>query len=509
MSPTITMPRIAVGGFMLESNFHAPVSTRAEFEANVLLAGDALAADLDAVAPRSPRTVLGFVRGMAATGPWTRLPTILAAVGASGPCDQGFLDWVLADLLDRLRAAMPLDGVFLSLHGAADATGDADPDGTILAAVRRLVGPGVPIVATLDLHANVSAAMVREADVLVAYRTNPHVDMLERGEDCARHLRALLAGARAHAAFRKLPLAPPSVTQGTEPGMPYREIIDFGQSLVGGGVMDVSVLSGFTSGDTPKNGVSVIATADSQALAEATAQAVAERAWSLRARFVPRLIDLAEATARARAVGADPASPALLFADVADNPGGGARGNTTWILDAFHAAGVEGCVIGPFFDPPLAEEAHALGVGASFTAQFNRAETHAFSRPFAAPARVVALCDGTVIGRRGIGKGRTLRLGPSALIEVGGVRVVVGSIRQQASDPGYFEMLGVDLARVRSLVVKSRGHFRAAFDEVFANDRILEVDVPGLTTPVLSRVAWQRMPRPIYPLDPDTRWPQG
>ena len=506
---TAAAPRIAVGGFMLESNFHAPVSTRAEFEANVLLAGDALADDLDAAAPRSPRTILGFARAMDASGPWTRLPTILAAVGASGPCDQGFFDWVLADLLERLRAAMPLDGVFLSLHGAADATGDTDPDGTLLAAVRRLVGPRMPILATLDLHANVSATMVREADVLVAYRTNPHIDMWERGADCARHMRAMLAGARPHAALRKLPLAPPSVTQGTEPGMPYRDIIDFGQSLVGGGVLDVSVLSGFTSGDTPKNGVSVIATADSPALAEATAQAVAERAWSERVRFVPRLIDLATATERARLAGAAASSPALLFADVADNPGGGGRGNTTWILEAFHAAGVEGCVLGPFFDPPLAAEAHGLGVGAVFEARFNRAETQEFSRPFVARGRVVALCDGTVIGRRGIGKGRTLRLGPSALIEVGGVRVVVGSIRQQASDPGYFEMLGVDLAGVRSLVVKSRGHFRAAFDELFAGERILEVDVPGLTTPVLSRVAWRRIPRPIFPLDPDTRWPQA
>ena len=501
-------PRIAVGGFMLESNSHAPVSTRAEFEANVLLAGDDLAADLDAAAPRSPRTILGFARGMDGSGPWTRLPTLLAAVGASGPCDQAFFDWVLAETLARLRAAGPLDGVFLSLHGAADATGDVDPDGTLLAAVRRLVGPHVPIAGTLDLHANVSVAMAREADILVAYRTNPHVDMWERGADCARHMRAMLAGLRPHAAFRKLPLAPPSVTQGTDPGSPYRDIIDFGQSFVGtAGVIDVSVLSGFTSGDTPKNGMSVIATAEDPARAEAVAQAVAEHAWNERARFVPRLIDLASATERARMAGADPAAPSLLFADVADNPGGGGRGNTTWILEAFHAAGVEGCVLGPFYDPALAAEAHALGVGATFHARFNRDEPHELSRPFAAPGRVVAVCDGVVVGRRGIGKGRMLRLGPSALVAVGGIQVVVGSIRQQASDPGYFEMLGVDLARIRSLVVKSRGHFRAAFDEIFANERILEVDVPGLTTPVLSRVAWRRMPRPIYPLDPDTRWP--
>jgi len=241
MRQTDAAPRIAVGGFMLESNFHAPVATRAEFEANVLLADQALAADLDATAPRSPGTLLGFARAMDAIGSWTRLPTLLAAVGASGPCEQGFFDWFLAELRARLIAAQPLDGVFLTLHGAADATGDADPDGTILAAVRAIVGPSVPVVATLDLHANVSAAMVRDADMLVAYRTNPHVDMRARGADCARHLRAMLAGLRPHAAFRKLPLAPPSVTQGTAPGMPYRDVIDYGQSFVGrDGALDVS-----------------------------------------------------------------------------------------------------------------------------------------------------------------------------------------------------------------------------------------------------------------------------
>lgn len=268
-------PRIAVGGFMLESNSHAPVATRAEFEANVMLEGERLLADLHARAPRAPRTVPGFAAAMDESGAWTCVPTLLAAVGASGSCDQGFFEWCVDDLLARLRAAAPLDGVFLSLHGAADATGDDDPDGTLLRRVRETLGPRVPVVATLDLHANVSAAMVRHADVLVSYRTNPHVDMWERGADCARHLRSLLGGARLHAALVKLPLAPPSVTQGTQPGSPYADIIAFGQARVGNGVADVSVLSGFTSGDTPKNGMAVIATATDARRAETVAREVA------------------------------------------------------------------------------------------------------------------------------------------------------------------------------------------------------------------------------------------
>ena len=507
MSADRSAPRIAIGGFMLESNSHAPIATRAEFEANVVLADDALLADLGAPAPRSPRTLTGFVHAMNCGGAWEPVPTILAALGASGSCDQEFLDWYVDELIGRLEQAGPLDGVFLSQHGAADATGDVDPDGTIFRRVRATVGQAVPVIATLDLHANVSEEMVRQSSVLVGYRTNPHVDMWERGADCARHLRAVLAGLETQVAFRKLPLAPPSVTQGTASGTPYADIIRFGQARVRDGVIDVSVLSGFTSGDTPKNGMSVIVTADARDKAENVAREVASFAWSQRARFVPRLIELEQATRQALAAGKD--APALLFADVADNPGGGGRGNTTWILEAFHAAGVQGCVIGPFFDPALAAEAHTLGLGARFEARFNRQEDHEFSKPFAAPGQVLALCDGDVVGRRGVGKGRQLRLGASALIAIGGIRIVVGSSRQQASDPGYFEMLGVELARVRALVVKSRGHFRAAFDEFFTDERILEVDVPGLTTPVLARVPWRRIPRPIYPLDPETSWNPG
>jgi len=215
---------------------------------------------------------------------------------------------------------------------------------------------------------------------------------------------------------------------------------------------------------------------------------------------------LATATRLARECGRDPKKPPLLFADVADNPGGGGRGNTVWILEAFHKAGVEGALLGIFFDAPLAAEAHAKGVGARFRARFNREETHEMSGRFEADAEVLALHDGAIVGKRGISAGHALSLGPTALLAVGGIRVVVVSIRQQCKDTAMFECFGIDLARVRSLVVKSRGHFRAAFDLLFPDDRIVEVDVPGLTTPILTRVPYRNVPRPIYPLDPDMSW---
>jgi microcystin degradation protein MlrC len=502
----MTPPRIALGAFMLESNAHAPIATREEFAANYLSYGRDMIRDLASAAPVGPKTLSGFFEAMNASGAWTPVPLMGTTVGASGPIDHPFFLEVADSLESRLRAAMPVDGVFLSLHGAAIATGEVDPDAVILERIRRVVGPDVPVLATLDLHANVSRRMVDAASVLVAYRTNPHVDMAERGGECARLMREILAGVKPAAGFAKLPLIPPSVTQNTKSG-PYADIIAYGQSKIDARVMNVSVVSGFSLGDTPKNGMSVtVTTRGDAALAQALAKDIAQACWNDRHRYVPSLTSLADATRLALECGRDAAKPALLFADVADNPGGGGRGNTVWILEAFHKAGVEGALLGVFFDPALAAEAHALGQGAQFHARFNRNESHPLSGRFEADAVVEGLHDGNVIGRRGISAGHTILLGPMALLRVGGIRVVVISVRQQCKDTAMFEVFGIDIAAARSLVVKSRGHFRAAFDLLFPDERIIEVDVPGLTTPVLSRVPYRDVPRPIFPLDPDVAW---
>jgi microcystin degradation protein MlrC len=499
-------PRIALGAFKLESNGHAPVATRAEFEASCWLEGAALAADLAASAPRAPAGLSGFIRAMDGGRPWQPVFTIAATAGASGPMDQAVFDDMLARLEAGLRAAMPLDGVFLDLHGAATATVDRDPDGTVLRRVREIVGPDVPVLATLDLHCNVSWEMVRETDMLCGYITNPHVDQAERGAECAAAMRAMLGGMRPHMAFAKLPFIPPATSQNTAAG-PYADAIAYGQRFLDHEVMNVSVVSGFSLGDTPKNGLSVMVTTRTDARrAQEVAADVAAWVWSTRAKWVTRLTSLEDATRMALAAGRDPSRPSLLFADVADNPGGGGRGNTNFILEAFVTAGVEGAVLGIHNDPALAAEAHAKGVGARFLARFNREETHVFSKPFEAEAVVEALSDGEFVGRRGIYAGRSGSLGPSALLRIGGVRVAVVTLRRQLAEPRMMESLGVDLRAVRSLVVKSRGHFRAGFDDIWSDDRIIEVDVPGLTTVVLDRVPWREVPRPIYPLDPEMHW---
>ncbi|MFQ3623562.1 MAG: M81 family metallopeptidase [Acetobacteraceae bacterium] len=509
-------PRVAILGFSIECNAFAPVASRADFEAGLWAEGDAILADARAATPRALGEVTGFVATMDATGPWRPVPILLTMAEPSGPVEEELFAAMLGIWRDGLIRAAPLDAVYVCLHGAGLTTERTDPDGDLLAVVRETVGPKVPVVATLDLHANVSDAMVRAVDVFVGYRTNPHLDMRDRGEEAAAHVRALLRGTRTVRSLIRLPIVPPTVTMLTvreATDRPYGEMIDLGQHRLAepdlaGRILNVSVMGGFAYADTPKNGLAVVVTAreGAQAQADSLAEEIAALGWASRRRFRAALTPLEEAVARARAVGEDAALGSLCLADVADNPGGGGRGNTMWILEALHGAGVRGCLLGMVFDPPLAAAAHAAGQGASIAARFNSAEASPHSRPFSAPARVRALGDGRVVGRRGIFAGREMALGPSAALDLDGITVVVVSRRVQCADPAFFEMLGLDPAGARSVVVKSRGHFRGGFDEIFTGDRIIEVDAPGLTSPILSRFEWRRLPRPVLPLDEDVTW---
>jgi microcystin degradation protein MlrC len=325
--------------------------------------------------------------------------------------------------------------------------------------------------------------------------------MRERGAEAASAMRELLAGTRTNLVRVRLPIVPPTVTMLTAGG-PYAEMIELGQRRMNPQIMNVSVMGGFAYADTAKNGLSVIVTARGErAAADALAREIAQYGWEQRARFYPKLTSLEEAVERALAAGRDPSLPALCFADVADNPGGGGRGNTMYLLRAFAEADVRGALLGIIYDPELAAEAHRHGVHYHFTAQFNRSETTNFSEKWAAPARVAALSDGNCVGRRGIYAGQRLMLGPCAALRIGGITAVVVSHRLQCADPVFFEMMGLDIAKARSVAVKSRGHFRGGFDEFFRPEQIVEVDLPGLTSPMLNRFHWTRLPRPVIPLD--------
>jgi microcystin degradation protein MlrC len=288
---------------------------------------------------------------------------------------------------------------------------------------------------------------------------------------------------------------------------PYADLIDYGQTFVNARIANVSIAGGFVFSDLPKCGMTITVTArGDQAAADRAAQAIAERAWSERSRYKRTLTSLPDAVQKAR-LAAEGATLPVILADVADNPGGGGRGNTGWMLQALHAAGIPGVVLGVFVDPTLAADAHAAGQGATIHAVFNRIESE-FSKRFSCDAVVERITDGNGIGRRGTSAGRRFTLGPSALLRLqpSGLQVVVGSLRRQLAEPMMLEMHGIDIAATPCVVVKSRGHFRAGFDEFFPPERTFEVDTPGLTSPILGNFAWKRLPRPVYPLNEDAIW---
>ena len=499
-------PRIAVLGFSIECNRFSPVSTADDFAKRVDIRGAEIVQQGRGGPCTATSDLPGFFEEMDRTGPWTPVPLRIAGAQPGGPVDQAYFESLLAEIRQGLKDASPLDGVYVVSHGAAISTGSDDPDGDLFALVREVVGPNVPVIGTFDLHANVSRRMTANLDVFVGYLENPHTDIRERGVEAARHMRELLAGGRTAVEMVKLPLVPPSIALLTATG-PYGEMIRYGQTRVAGDIMNVSIMAGFAYSDCPKNGYTAVVTARNanRQAASDLARDLCKRTWAMRERFTKQMTPLDEAVKRAVDAGRGVTAPVLL-ADVADNPGGGARGNTTYLLRALVENGAQGVVIGVFNDAALAAEAHRLGKGAEFDARFNRDEDHPFSQPFNARAKVIALSNGDYVGRRGAGKGVASSMGPSALLQVGGVAVVVITNRQQCKDPMQLEILGVDIGAARTVVLKSRGHFRAGFDEFFTPDRIFEVDCPGLTSPSLSTFAWTRLPRPVYPLDREAAW---
>jgi microcystin degradation protein MlrC len=498
--------RVAMLGLMLESNSFAPVTRKDDFLSRLYVAGDEFTVELNRTESKLPAELRAFHAAMNAEMSWTPVPILIGLVEAGGPMDHDFFTQTLADMRARLAAALPLDAVYICNHGAMITTENRDPDGEIFAAVREIVGPDIPVVATLDLHGNVSERMVEMANVIVAYRSNPHVDMSERGQEAAGALIEMLGGMRPAAALVRLPVTPPTVTLLTASG-PYADLINYGQSRLTDDIVNISILGGFAYADTPKNGLAIIVTARSgKDAARKLALDIAEYAWRDHERYLPRLTPLADAVAAVLRTGADGSAPPVILADVADNPGGGASGNTTYILEALLKAGARDVILGVFNDAALAQEALQRGEGASFRAVFNRRETVKFSSRFEADAKVLCIRDGDCIGRRGFYAQRRLNLGTTALLDLGGIKIVVISIRTQCADPVFFEMMGLDIARARAVVVKSRGHFRAGFDEFFSPGQVIEVDAPGLSSPILTRFDFRNLPRPVFPIDLDATW---
>jgi microcystin degradation protein MlrC len=481
--------RVALGGFLHETNSFAPrPADHAAFLRGdgyiLLVRGRAL---LDAASGIN----LGISGALdhAREAGWEAVPLLWAGAIPSGPVTSDAFERIAGELVERLAAAGPVDGVFLDLHGAMQCAHLDDGEGALLARVRAVVGPGVPIAAALDLHANVTAAMVEAADLLVGFRTYPHVDMAETGRRAAEGLGAMLAGARPARAFRRLPYLAPIPWQCTDIE-PAAGLYRLARALAADGA-SVSLLMGFPATDFPECGPTALTYAATQAAADAAVDRLARAYAEAEPAFAGRAYDAAEGVAEAlRLVRAGARGP-VIVADTQDNPGAGGSSDTTGLLRALVAAGAEDAALGLIVDADAAAAAHHAGTGAMLRLALGGRSGVPGDAPFEADFAVEALSDGLVHATGPYYGGSRLALGPMACLRVGGVRIAVASNVVQMADRALFRAVGIEPEAAAVLGVKSSTHFRADFAPIAG--AILVVTAPGAMPLDPAALPWRRI----------------
>lgn len=500
--------RIFVAGFHHETNTFAP--SPADWAAFTCGAGYPAYARGAAMLEQmrgGALPIAGFAAVARERG-WTLVPSVWAGAMPSNRVSAEAFERIAAETVADLRAALRdgLDGLYLDLHGAAVAEGIDDAEGELLQRLRAVAGPTLPIVASLDLHANVTARMLSLASAMTAFRTYPHVDMRETGARAA----ALLADRLApHAAptvthAERVPFLLPLNAQCTLME-PARSVIAQLEAIERRDGVALSFAMGFSAADFAECGPVVFGHGRDAARVRRAVQTLHGEIVARRGEWSQPLLAPREAIEAAIAAAASADKP-VVVADTQDNPGAGGDANTTGLLHALVAARagtrLGGRVAaGLLFDPEAARAAHAAGPGATLELSIGRAVptwTGALTDPpLQARARVLALHEGTLALHGPMTAGNTARLGPCACLEVDGLRVLVASAKAQMLDLDLFRFLGVEPGAMKLLVVKSSVHFRAAFAPIAAHILVAKALGPMAADP--GDLPWRRLPATTAP----------
>jgi microcystin degradation protein MlrC len=488
------MAKIAVGGFQHETNTFAPA--KAGWQAFIDGGGWPTAQKGAAI----PGEMEGLNIPLA--GAITRLRALgheivpLAWANAS-PSDavtaeayERVADWMISELTAR----GPFDGIYLDLHGAMVAEHHDDGEGEMLRRVRAVVGTKIPISVSLDLHSNTTPAMLAGADGLIAYRTYPHVDMAATGARAAEHLDGLLRGSRADKrALRQLPFLIPLTWQ-CSLVEPSKSIYAGLAALEGSGVSMVSFSPGFPAADFADCGPAVFAYGSDQGAVERAADRLAEQVAAAELKFAGRLYSPADAVRAALDIARTAAKPVAL-ADTQDNPGAGGASDTMGLLRALIDADARDAAIGLIVDPDSARAAHAAGEGRTVKLALGGKSRIPGDAPLEATFTVEKLGDGHLIGTGPMLKNAKVRLGPTACLRLGGVRIAVSSTKVQMLDQALFRHFGIEPTAQRILGIKSSVHFRADFQPICADVLVVEAPGPMIVDP--AKLPWKKLRRGV------------
>jgi microcystin degradation protein MlrC len=423
------------------------------------------------------------------------VPIMWANTQPSGTIAYDAYAEMKAEILEGLTAAMPLDGVFLDLHGAGVVDGCLDLEGDFASEVRRLVGEAVPITAAFDLHGNVTQVMADALDGVFACHEYPHIDQHERAREAVQLICSMLEeDFRPTVQVQTLPMLMPTTTTFHGPGQVLRDRMRQAEKD-NPDVIKVSLFHGFPYCDIPHVGCHIVVTSKGEAdQAKEIAAGLARTLWSERDSYRPDSLSAEEAVEAALKASTKP----VVINETSDNCGGGSPGDGTHLLSAMLEAGVTNACFGFIVDPEVAEQAHRAGVGSSIDVSLGGKYDELHGSPLSLNVYVKALHDGRCV-MQAMAKGSPINYGKLARLQVNGMDIVVGSRRSQTFDTEPFLAVGIDVLTKDIVALKSSNHFRAGFEHLAGT--IITADPPGLTTHHVEVFPRSNCDTPLWPID--------
>ena len=426
---------------------------------------------------------------------------VAAWANPSGPVDAGAYDRICAAICNAV--AQGCDAIFLDLHGAmvvADRTDDGE--GTLLENIRALA-PRTPIAVSLDLHANVSERMVRNCDVIAGYKTYPHVDQYQSGQLAGSLLLRMMKGEiKPVMAWGNAPVLAQTLRQNTAEGA-MKDFVDAAIAAERGGLLAATAFGGFQMADIHDAGISAVTVADAnKTAARAACDAMLDVAWTQKEDFIYRGQPLEQSIAQAKRMGEQSGGPILLL-DHADNCASGSTQDTMYVLREALRQGLSGIAVAPIRDPQAVAQAIEAGIGARVTlavgGKMDMPSIHRKGEPMVLSGIIRTITDGeyTITGPQFTGM--RCFMGRSVVLDTGAALVVISERNQEPWDRGVFESVGIDPARSRYLLLKSRMYFRPVFLPIAKG--MMYCDAPGVSSSDWTQFEYKKLRRPIYPLD--------
>lgn len=488
--------RVLLAGIVHETNTFAELPTDIdEFEADGLFRGNEL------LELAGTNTVIGGAVEAAGELGIELIPVLATSAIPGGLVTDRVFELVVGAIEDTLAREKP-DAIVLDLHGAMVTESHDDGDGAVLARVRAAAGNDIPIFATLDLHANVGPEMLANATALIPFDTYPHIDNAERAREAMYLAARTVSGEVAPVmSSRKLPVLPdgPRQFSGVEPTKSIMALVHEIEERPG--VLTAGVCFAFPWADCPFPGMTVTVVTDGDPdLGDELAQQIADYIWSRRAEFKTELWSVEAAIHEAMSTQVGP----VVLADLGDNPGGGTAADGTSILWGLMDLGAEGAVVSTIRDPDVVALAFEAGESAEIETMLGGKTDERHGYPIPIKATVLRLSNGEFVYDGPMDRGVRSTLGRTAVLSVHGryghdVQVIVCERRVQSLDTAILRSQGIEPADCRIIALKSAVHFRGAFMPIAS--RILEVDTPGLTSLDYTRFPYQRLTRPIWPMD--------